>query len=320
MEHKSSPEELDELMQVTSPRAWIALVGCALLVLGALVWSVVGTVTDTVDGQGVLLRDKGVQVIATPCDGQVTKFEAQSGVPIEKATPLVEIKGADGKLHTVTSKFRCQILSRRAREGDSVSVKQGPPGTPLLLVEDLTLPLEARLYISVNAGYAIKAGSRVQLSPANVTTSEYGYLKGIVTSAGKFPVTEQDLVDRLQHPELSTQLLAGGPKLQIVVALVAGSKAASVDSQGTDGTNKASGEKNARANGTGAEKKVNAPVKAALADNQPAGSYQWSVSNGPSLPLYSGTPCQGRIVMARYAPICLVFPSLATYFPSLKRN
>ena len=87
--HQASHEELDDLMQVTSPRAWIALVGCALLLVAALVWSLVGTVTDTVDAQGVLLRENGLTSITAPCDGVVTNFVARTGIPLEQgARPL----------------------------------------------------------------------------------------------------------------------------------------------------------------------------------------------------------------------------------------
>jgi HlyD family secretion protein len=182
-------------------------------------------------------------------------------VPLAQGAPLLVVTPPSGQPQTAKSPFPCQILNRSARESDSVK-----KGDPLLLLEDLTKPLLARLYVPVSTGYTVEANMPVQVSPANVNSSEFGFLKGQVVSAARFPITQQELAARLQNQDLAQQLATGGPKLQILVALVADPKA-------------------------------------------PSG-YQWSASTGPSLQLYSGTPCQGRIIVAQRRPIQLVFPSL----------
>ncbi len=258
---RASPEELDDLMQVTSPRGWLALVGCALLLLAAFVWSLVGSVTDTVDAPGVLLREDGLESVSAPCDGVITSLLARTGVPLDAGAPLLVVTPPGGQPQTVCSPFPCQILNRIARENEHVS-----KGAPLLRLENRTKPLLARLYVPVNVGYGVEENMAVQVSPANVNSSEFGFLQGRVVSAARFPITEQELAERLQNPDLALQLAAGGPKLQILVELV-----------GDAGT---------------------------------ASGYHWSASAGPSLQLYSGTPCQGRIIVAEHRPIHLVFPAL----------
>ena len=106
----------------------------------------------------------------------------------------------------------------------------------------------------------------VQVSPVNVNSSEFGFLQGHVVGTARFPITQQELVDRLQNQDLAQQVAAGGPKLQILVEL--------------------------------------------NADPKTASGYQWSASTGPPLQLCSGTPCQGRIIVAEHRPIHFVFPSL----------
>lgn len=44
-----TPDDLKEMVRVTTPGAWIALTATLALLAGFLVWSVFGTVTDTVD-------------------------------------------------------------------------------------------------------------------------------------------------------------------------------------------------------------------------------------------------------------------------------
>ncbi len=52
----ASPEQLDQLMQVTSPRGWIALSAMGGILALVLVWSVFGSIPTRVEGQGILIR------------------------------------------------------------------------------------------------------------------------------------------------------------------------------------------------------------------------------------------------------------------------
>lgn len=54
LERLSSPDRLDELMQVTTPQAWLLLVVIVGLLAGAILWSVLARVPTTVQGDGIL--------------------------------------------------------------------------------------------------------------------------------------------------------------------------------------------------------------------------------------------------------------------------
>ena len=83
----ASPDQLDQLMQVTSPRGWVALGGFGLVLFAALLWSLFGTISTTVAGKGVLLRAGGVKPLPAPCDGVVTSFLRGPGRRSTKANP-----------------------------------------------------------------------------------------------------------------------------------------------------------------------------------------------------------------------------------------
>ena len=67
----SSPEQLDQLMQVTTPKSWLALVCCCVLVGVAIVWGIWGSVRITVHGRGILIKQGGVFVATAFGDGRV---------------------------------------------------------------------------------------------------------------------------------------------------------------------------------------------------------------------------------------------------------
>ena len=61
LEKISSPEQLDEMMQITDPKEWIVLVAFLFLTITLMLWSIFGIMRDTVDGMGILVQEGGVQ-------------------------------------------------------------------------------------------------------------------------------------------------------------------------------------------------------------------------------------------------------------------
>lgn len=56
LERLSSPEQLDQLMQIVSPKSWLPLGTLGVLVIGGLIWSVLGRIPITVTGDGLLVE------------------------------------------------------------------------------------------------------------------------------------------------------------------------------------------------------------------------------------------------------------------------
>ncbi|MEO0408197.1 MAG: hypothetical protein AAF289_12675 [Cyanobacteria bacterium P01_A01_bin.135] len=56
LERLSSPEQLDQLMQIVRPQHWIPLVMLAVLVSLGVLWSIVARIPQVVSGPGVLLQ------------------------------------------------------------------------------------------------------------------------------------------------------------------------------------------------------------------------------------------------------------------------
>src|SRR5437868_2993717 len=89
LDRLSSPDQFDQLMPLTNPRGWIALAAGGLLLLAALLWAVFGTISVTVDGEGVFTRPGGVRTRTAPSDGRVTMVTAFVGSKVGKGDPLL---------------------------------------------------------------------------------------------------------------------------------------------------------------------------------------------------------------------------------------
>lgn len=79
LDRLSSPEQLDQLLQVTTPRTWLALGTLGGILLVAVVWSLVGSVPERVTGRGILLRGGGVLEIVPLQGGRLNDLAVDVG-------------------------------------------------------------------------------------------------------------------------------------------------------------------------------------------------------------------------------------------------
>lgn len=91
LERLSSPEQLDQLISVTSPRAWISLAAIGLILFAALLWSIFGSIPTKVNGQGIILRSFGVHNIAHIGGGQITDVRVKVGDPVKRGDILARL-------------------------------------------------------------------------------------------------------------------------------------------------------------------------------------------------------------------------------------
>src|SRR5947207_5683175 len=95
LERLSSPEQLDQLMRVTTPRAWLGLIGLGGLLIVVLLWSIFGTIESAETGQGILIRGAGVQVVEAPRAGQVVRVYVQPGDKVQQGQQVASIRPSD---------------------------------------------------------------------------------------------------------------------------------------------------------------------------------------------------------------------------------
>ena len=79
LDRLSSPEQLDQVMQVTNPRGWLALAAVGSLLAMAIGWGIFGSLSEQVAGGGILLKSGGVFEVVSPAEGRVTDVSVSVG-------------------------------------------------------------------------------------------------------------------------------------------------------------------------------------------------------------------------------------------------
>lgn len=216
LERLDDIDDLDHLVTVTHPRAWLALGAVAALILVAAAWASFGTLDTTVSGTGMLLAGGHTMRVTALDDGRLTELLVDIGDRVETGQDVALIAPADATgAVAVTSPYDGVVGSLQAYPGQYVA-----PGAPLVTVEPSDLPLVATLYLPLDDGKKVTKGQQVQIVPATVSVDEYGYLLGRVTFVADLASTPESMDAVLQNEFLVQDFSAAGPVLRVEASLI----------------------------------------------------------------------------------------------------
>ena len=300
----SSPEQLDSLVRVTSPRGWIALCGIGLLIAAVLYWGFFGTLSTTVSGQGVLIHSGGQKTIYTSVPGIISDISVVEQDRVNKGEVIAWLEQPDllekisqtkqaiaslrqngeedqGELRIlerkleqllvqyeqvskVTSAYAGSVVEVQAAVGQNV--ESGAPIIRLETFEEENDDLIAVMYVPVQQGKRLLPGMDVRLSPTSVNREEYGSLVGRIISVSDFPVTTQGMMAVLGNEGLVAQMAQYSVALEVRVSLIP--------------------------------------------DENTYSGYFWTTKEGPPIRLSSGTLVDATITVESHRPIGMVIDQL----------
>lgn len=138
LERLSSPEQLDQLMQIVTPKSWVPLGTLGVLVLVGLVWSVVGRIPITVTGSGLLVSssERSDELVGVTYFAKADGDRIQPGMDILLLPSGVseETGGIRGIVTTVAeSPFQTLDDIRQVKESGESPLQD----TPIEVIADL---------------------------------------------------------------------------------------------------------------------------------------------------------------------------------------
>ena len=127
----SSPEQLDQVLRLTSPRMWIGLSALGVLVALAVVWGAFGTLQTRVHGTGVLIRTGGVFDVSTTVGGRVTDVSVRPGAHVREGQVVARIEQADLADAVAQARDRLADLRRQEAGAASLAAREAGAGAAL---------------------------------------------------------------------------------------------------------------------------------------------------------------------------------------------
>lgn len=218
LERLSSPEQLDQIVQVTNPKSWLALLAIGALLVTAVIWSVVGRIPVQVSGSAILLNSGGVKNVVSLASGQITAFYLEQGELVEEGQLVAEIMPAGAaEAVPIYSSYDGRILELKADVGSLVG--QGVSLASLEFAGEDVLQ-EVVMYVSPADGKRIQPGMTAQIAPVTAQVEEHGFLLGHVAAVNEFPATYAGMLRVLGSEELIQALGITGAPIEVRLALV----------------------------------------------------------------------------------------------------
>lgn len=219
LERLSTPEQLDQVIEVTDRRAWLGLSVVGLLLFLGLLWACFGSIPKKLQGQGILLKPGGVQTVAANLPGILTEIRVEVGAYVERGQSVAVVEqriqpGSPRVREEIFSPYAGRVFELAANAGATVGA-----GTPICVLESQSDALEALTYVSADTGKRVRIGMPAQVSLAAFKREEYGYLIGEVSEVSDAPVTREGMMRTLGNDVLVEGVLKSGPVLAVKVAL-----------------------------------------------------------------------------------------------------
>lgn len=143
LERLSSPERLDQAIQLVKPQAWLSLSAMGFLVAIGALWSVFGKIPLTVTGQGILIRPRHVVQFQSPSSGQLLTLKVKPGDVIKKGDVLGIIDQSALKQQLQQEQTKLQQLQGQNEEIDQL--KQQLINQQLQILQQQRIDLEQSL-------------------------------------------------------------------------------------------------------------------------------------------------------------------------------
>ncbi|MEX2271272.1 MAG: NHLP bacteriocin system secretion protein [Vicinamibacterales bacterium] len=119
LEKLASPERLDVLMEVTAPRAWVALGTIGAVLLLSLVWAIFYSVPERIDGQGLLIRGGSLREVRAGGDGVLTKLDIRLNGMVEPDQVVGELEQASAEDQVRTAQAKLDEAQRESEAGSA---------------------------------------------------------------------------------------------------------------------------------------------------------------------------------------------------------
>ncbi|KUO64316.1 MAG: hypothetical protein APF84_09775 [Gracilibacter sp. BRH_c7a] len=310
LQRLSSPEQLDQLMSVTSPRAWLALLGVAAILLTALMWGIFGSIPNTTSGEGILIKSGGVLNITHSSGGQIRDIKVEAGdivkrgdvvARIDRHELVEQITALEEQLEQVRiSEVESEVKQIKDKElNDQINKLR----TELEIESTIVAPEDGRVIeVDISMGEIVQPGMHlISIEREGDTVRDLEVVMYVPAEEGK-----QILPGMTAHISPTT---VKKEEYGFMIGRVISVSEFPETAQGMMVT-LGSQELVARLSRNSAPIEVRVEL---ITDRSTVSGYKWSSLYGPPITIDTGTLCTGTVTISSQPPIRLVIPDVKKY-------
>jgi len=113
LERLSSPEQLDQLMGVTSFKGWLALLALGLIIVSGVLWGFYGEIPEKVSGLGILVKTGGVIEVSHFVSGRIIDISVAAGDTVECGAVVARVDQPEIKSQIKDLNIRLTELNKK---------------------------------------------------------------------------------------------------------------------------------------------------------------------------------------------------------------
>ena len=201
----TTPEELDELLQVNSVKTWLLFAVICNVLAGMLLWGFLGVITHKADGFGIIRIHELPRVVISQSSGQVDSVFCKTGDRVEVGQKLLVICRLEERPNSiVTAPFNGEVTGLNVREGTFVTA-----GLPLLELvrrsENVDFSPEVIFFINEQEIPKLKTGMVASMEVVKAGVSP-DFLKGKITFIAGHPASRTAILKYFHNDAQSLEL------------------------------------------------------------------------------------------------------------------
>jgi HlyD family secretion protein len=128
LEQTASPERLDQLVQIVSPKRWLSLIALGTLVAAGTAWAFLGRIPITVTGKGVLIYPGQVLTVQSASSGRVLTVNVQVGDRVRRGQVLATIDQSETAKQLELAREKLVQLQQQDQTARSAQTQRNSSG------------------------------------------------------------------------------------------------------------------------------------------------------------------------------------------------
>lgn len=170
LERMSNPEQLDKVLKVTSPMSWIALMGITLIIVVTIVWSIVGTIPETITAKGVVSAVVGSNSVYTEDAGKVVSLRVREGDEVHLGDPVMTYRNSSNEIVEVYSDQVGVVSDLVVKKDDEFT-----PGKDVIRVSPIAQDSQIVVcYVPLAKAKKLERGMQVNITLDSLDSNSYG--------------------------------------------------------------------------------------------------------------------------------------------------
>ena len=189
LERMASPEQLDKVLTVTSPMSWLALAGITFVLVVTVIWSIVGTIPETITTKGIVSSVVGSTSVYTQDAGTVVSLRVRTGDMVHLGDPVMTYRNSSNQIVTVYSDQVGTVSALTVKMDDTFT-----PGKDVIRVAPVSqAPQMVVCYVPLAQAKRLERGMEVNITLDALDSNSYGHMVARVVNIDAYPTPREGI-------------------------------------------------------------------------------------------------------------------------------